>query len=180
MVDDNQTNVFIKTHPNGINNSKQITIDLVDSFNSSNFHIIDELVSNLNIVELKPDLVCTARGTVGVEMAYFKIPVVAIYDNIYVNFKFVDSCLTKERYFSIIRGDEQPVINFDKKFIYSFYYQAYLEKAVINGNNIFTNHKLFEKDFNSEEYLEFLKSNDFDSFKKDSLKVFTDYVNKKI
>ena len=180
LTDVINTNVFIKTHPNGINNNKQITIDLVNSFKAPNFHIIDESVSNLNIVELKPDLVCTARGTIGVEMAYFGIPVVAIYDNIYVNFKFVDSCLTKERYFSIIKGDEDPIIDFDKNMIYSFYYQAYIEKADIKGKNIFTNSKLFHGDSNSKEYLDFLKINNYEFFKNESLKVFSNFINKKI
>lgn len=152
----NDTSVFIKTHPNGMEGSKEMSIQLVNSFNSKNFYILDESVSNLNIIELKPTLVATARGTVGIEMAYFGIPTVALYDNMYVNFNFVHSATTKEEYFSILRGESEAKIDFDKEKIYTFYYQAFIEKKLSENNNIFDILSSFTSKFNtySDQYLE--------------------------
>jgi hypothetical protein len=128
LTDLTGTSVFIKIHPNGIKGTREMTIELVNSYNNDNFHILDETVSNLNIIELQPDLVATARGTIGIEMAYFEIPTVALFDNPYVNFNFVHTCMKKENYFRILRGEEKTKIDFNKDEIYSYYYQTFLEK----------------------------------------------------
>jgi len=158
VKDIKDTSVFIKTHPNGIEGCKEKTIELVTSFNKDHFYILDETVSNLNVIELKPTLIATARGTVGIEMAYFGIPTVALYDNFYVNFKFAHSCTDKETYFSILRGEKEPEIDFDKEKIYSLYYQAFLEKICNDNNSIFTLLNSFKGNTYSEEYLAFLTS----------------------
>lgn len=119
--------VFIKIHPNGLLGADNIAKQLVVSFNNPNFYILDTDVSNLDIIKLNPDIIGTARGTIGVEMAYFSIPVVALYDNIYINFDFVHNCNTIEEYFSVLSGEIKPNCNFDKLNIFKFYYQAYLQ-----------------------------------------------------
>lgn len=153
------TSVFIKIHPNGMSESKEKTIELVNSLNSKNLHILDESTSNLTIVKLKPTLIATARGTIGIEMAYFEIPTVALYDNLYVNFNFVHSANTKEEYFSILKDESQVNIDFDKEKIYSFYYQAYLEKVPLEEDNIFNILTTFtyKYDAYSDQYLEKIK-----------------------
>ena len=120
--------IFIKVHPNGINGSEEILVNLVNSFNNKNFYILDTSVSNNQIVDLKPDLVCTARGTVGFEMAYFEIPTIALFDNIYSNFNFVHTCKSIDEYTSLLRGEIKPAINFEKNNIYKCYYYAFLNK----------------------------------------------------
>jgi hypothetical protein len=137
LTDLKDTSVFIKIHPNGMPGGKEETIDIVNSFSAEHYHILDESVSNLHIIQLRPDLICTARGTVGIEMAYFEIPTVALFDNLYSNFNFVHTCQDKDSYFSIIRGESMPSVNYDKDKILSFYYQAYMEKKVREENNIF-------------------------------------------
>ena len=127
IVEDLETLYWIKIHPNSVGNSRELVEKLVQSFNSKNLKILDETVSNLHIVELKPDLIVTARGTVAMEMAYFEIPVVALYDNPFVNFDFAHTCYDLESYFAIISGEKNTSINFDKNLIYSYYYQAYME-----------------------------------------------------
>lgn len=162
LIDLKGTTVFIKTHPNGIAGCKEKTIDLVNSFHKSHFHILDESVSNLHIIDLKPDLIATARGTVCVEMAYFEIPTVALYDNLYANFDFVHTCKTTESYFSILKGEEKPIINFDKKNIYSFYYQAYIEQ--FPNDAIFELLSTFKGNTYNDDYLQLIISHKHDIF----------------
>jgi valyl-tRNA synthetase len=138
-------------------------------------------VSNLNIIELKPDLIFTARGTVGIEMAYFEIPVVALYDNPYVNFNFVYTARTKEEYYSILRGEKSIKIDFDKKKIYSFYYQAYIEKTSYDTENIIGLLASFNGNTYCDEYLEMIRQNSDQIFSDKTLALFeTSYFNENI
>ena len=157
---DKSTNYWIKVHPNGIGDCKERTIELVENFNCDHFHILEESVSNLHIVELKQDLIVTARGTVAMEMAYFEIPVVALSDNPYVNFDFAHTCYDLESYFEIIRGEQNAIVDFDKTKIYSYYYQAYLEK--LEGIDFTPFHLLqnFKGEKYSDEFLEYIKINE--------------------
>ena len=160
LIDLKGTSVFIKTHPNGIDGCKEKTIELVNNFACNHFYILDESVTNLHIIDLKPNLIATARGTVCVEMAYFEIPTVALYDNLYANFDFVHTCKNTDSYFAILKGEEQPVIKFDKQKIYSFYYQAFLEKTVKEENNIFNILRAYKGDTFDDEYLKMILSNE--------------------
>lgn len=150
------SSVFIKLHPNAVIGCREEAIDLINSFKCDHFYILDESVSNLNIIELKPDLVCTARGTIGIEMAYFGIPVVALFDNIYCNFKFVHTCNDLKSYFSILLGEIEPHLDFDKDKIISFYFQAYLDNRLREESYIFD--KLasytFKYDTYQDDYLD--------------------------
>ena len=175
LRDIKNTTVFIKTHPNSILDSKQKTIDLVESFQNPNFIILDETVSNNYIIEKRPDLIVTARGTVAVEMAYFEIPVVALYDNPYINFNFAHSCKTLEEYYLIIKGEKEVEINFDKSQLYSFYYQLYIEQNIqLDYYNIFSsiNGSKF-----SDECLNAIKENKDCIFSENILKVYREKID---
>ena len=137
LINLKDTSVFVKLHPNVTEVCSKEAISLINSFNSPHFFILDKSTSNLNIIELKPNLICTARGTVGIEMAYFNIPTVALYDNLYANFNFVHTCYNLIEYFSILRGELKTEIDFNKDKIISFYYQAYIKKIPQELNNIF-------------------------------------------
>jgi hypothetical protein len=161
LKDLEDTNVFIKPHPNGIDGTKEMTIAMIDSFDKSHFHILGDNVSNNNIIELRPDLICTYRGTVGLEMAYFQIPTVAMYDNMYTNFNFVHTCYNKETYFEICKGIKKPEVNFDKNQIYSFYYQAFLEKIEFEDKEVIQLLQSFKDDTFNDDYLKFIIKNNF-------------------
>ena len=125
LLDVKDTTIFIKIHPNGISGCKEKTIELVESFSQAHFELLDETVSNISIIKLRPDLIATARGTVCLEMAYFEIPTVALFDNLYTNFKFTHTCNDKYHFFAIIKGERKAEIDFNKENIIRFYYQAY-------------------------------------------------------
>jgi len=167
LVDLDDTNVFIKTHPGGMTGTKEVAIELIESFNASHFHVLDETVSNVQIVHLRPDIVATARGSVGVEMSYFEIPVIALYDNPYVNFNFVHTCYDKETYFDILKGKEFVQSPYSKTDIYSYYYQAFLEQKILKESNVYTFLSSFDGDTYNDEYLEYLFSNGFSKRRKE-------------
>lgn len=177
IKDINDITVFVKTHPNGIDGCKEQVISLVEELNNPAFHILDESVSNLNIVELKPSLIVTARGTVAVEMAFFEIPVVALYDNSFVNFKFAHTCYDIATYFAIIKGEQKPIIDFDKEKIYSFYYQAFLEKMKDIQTPAFEILRSFKGDTYSDTYLEMVKNNETVIFAEEFLNSYKKPLN---
>jgi hypothetical protein len=177
IKDTTDTSFYIKTHPNSYGDCKERTIDLVYSFGKSNFHVLDDSVSNIHIINLQPDLIVTARGTVGAEMAHFKIPVVALYDNIYINFNFVHSCKNTNTFFQIIKGEQQPQINFDVQNIYSFYYQAYMEKIINKKDNAIL--KLTTKDglSHDDNYLKNILNKGFSKWKTELFFYFETALN---
>ena len=173
------TSVFVKIHPNFTENVKETAIELIESYNANHFFIIDEKVSNINILELKPDLICTARGTVAIEMAYLNIPVLALYDNPYVNFNFAHTCYNKISFFEIIKGYKKPKIDFEKSKILSFYYQAYIEGVVENDFNAFRNIKKLNADPYLNEYLYLLKKMNYKLYINNSLEITRNFIKDK-
>ena len=153
LINISGTTVFIKIHPNGIVGNEQQTIELVNSFEMEHFIILDATVSNNHIIAVRPDLIATARGTVCLEMAYFEIPSVALFDNIFSNFSFTHTCQTIDEYFNILKGKKQVELNYCKEKIFSFYYQAYLEKRPEKNTELYDWLASCEYETFSNEYL---------------------------
>lgn len=149
----NNSSIFIKIHPNGLYGADIVAKNLVKKFENPNFYILDKDVSNLDIIKLNPNIIGTARGTIGIEMAYFSIPVVALYDNIYINFDFVHNCQSKDEYFKVLSGEISANCNFNKENIYKFYYQAYLESIKEDSCQILSKIKCKNVDSYSIEYI---------------------------
>jgi hypothetical protein len=121
-------------------------------------------------------LIATARGTVGMEMSLFGIPTIALFDNLYVNFSFVDSCATKERYYNILKGLQSPEIHFDNEKIFSFYYQAFMEKTADSETNVFNLLRSFNGESYSDRYLEFILSHADEIFNNQVVKYYQDQL----
>jgi hypothetical protein len=160
LVEVKDTTVFIKVHPNGFKKSKKETRELVHSFDMDHFILLDDKVSSKHIISLKPTVIATVWGSVGLEMAYHEIPVITLYDCIYNNFEFVHTCYTTSEYFSILRGEVETLINYDREKIYIFYYQLFLEKTIVDGSAVFNRLTKIEHSAISEEYLQELLSSD--------------------
>lgn len=126
IKNDNSTRYYVKLHPNAIKNSNEIISEYINKLNTESISILPLSISNLEIINFRPDLIVTVNGTVGMEMAYFEIPVVALEDNIYMNFSFVHTCSSLNEFYSIVKGEKPPVVNFNRDEIISFYYQAYI------------------------------------------------------
>ncbi|MCK6595093.1 MAG: hypothetical protein L6Q33_07835 [Bacteriovoracaceae bacterium] len=84
---DNDFNVFLKKHPNGLNGNDKIITDLLQKY--QDVKVIDSNVNNINIVEnLKPFFILTVYGTIAYEMAYLGVPVFCAGDNPHIDFDF--------------------------------------------------------------------------------------------
>lgn len=154
-IKSNHTSYFVKVHPNGMGDSKELTKQMVSRFRNENFHIIDTSISNLTIVSLRPDLVCTYDGSIGLEMAYFKIKTIALYDNPYVNFNFVHTCYSTNEYIKIMSGELTVDLKYDINEVYSFYYQYFIENNVMYKYKEiadFIKHSIINDSY-TEEYL---------------------------
>ena len=153
LVEIENTTIWVKVHPNSIEDSKELTIELVKKFKVDHFKLLDSSISNLNIVQLKPDLIVTARGTIALEMAYFEIPVVALYDNPFVNFSFTHTCYDLNSFYEIIKGNKMISVNYDKLNLYSFYYQSYIKDFENVNMNLFNKLKSGSLPSFGEEFL---------------------------
>ena len=162
---DIETTYWLKLHPNATRDTNEITIDLVKKYNlNGNILVLDNSISNIQIIELKPDLIATCRGTVAIEMAYHNIPVLAFYDNLYSNFNFAHTSKSLSEYYGILKGEKPTHIDFDKEKILSFYYQCYFEKFEFVDRKIFDKIHKFEYDAFSDQFIEFLLENKNDYF----------------
>jgi hypothetical protein len=141
LIENNKNNFcyYFKLHPNSYpqDGSWELSRELINSFECNNFKIIEPDVSNNEILNAKPDLVVSMRGTIGFETPFFGLKTVLIGDNPFVNFNFAYICKTKEEYMEIlifkkiinIRLD----INDSLNELYSYYDQAY----DVRDNNCF-------------------------------------------
>jgi hypothetical protein len=50
-------------------------------------------------MQIRPDLILTARENIGRDMGYLKITNVALFDNVYTNFNFVHSSYNLKLFF---------------------------------------------------------------------------------
>ena len=130
------TRYYIKLHPNAGNISNEVVINYLTDLASDSITILPLEITNNEIISFRPDLVVTVNGTVGLEMACFNIPVVALVDNLYMNFSFVHSCLNLNEYYSVIKGEIPYKVKFNKEEIYSYYYQAYKQNLIQFDNEI--------------------------------------------
>lgn len=174
------TTFFVKIHPSAFPKSKVATRELVASYDNRNFVILDEHVKNNYIIERKPDLVATVWGTVGLEMAYFEIPVITLYDNPYINYNFVHNCYDLITYHKIMAGEISPKINFDKKYIYRYYYQLFMKYLPFSQESIHAD--LFSLHLNSysDDYLKELLSKGLERKWKDFEISYKDFLESKI
>ena len=131
IKNDKSTRYYIKLHPNAIKGSNEIISEYINSLNAESISILPLGISNNDIINFRPDLIVTVNGTVGMEMAYFEIPVVALEDNLYMNFSFVHTCSTLIEFYSIVRGDKPPIVNFKRDEIISFYFQMYVQDLLV-------------------------------------------------
>jgi len=166
IKDDKSTKYYFKFHPNAVGDSNQKIADYLTNLKSEAISLLPLDVSNLDVIDFRPDLVVTVNGTIGLEMAYFQIPVVALVDNLYMNFSFVHSCHSISDYYKVILGNEKVNVRFEKSEIYSFYYQAYkkdlegIDKSVLDILSI-------QHDTSSDIYLKKVNDNfDFSLFEK--------------
>ena len=137
IKDDNQTIYWVKNHPNGLSDCKERTKEMILSMNSSNICLLDDSISNSDIIKLKPDLIVTASGTVALEMSYIGLKVVSLKENFYKNFNFTYCCDNLVDYYKVVKGEIEFSITNPKEKVLSFYYQCYIENTELFGEKFF-------------------------------------------
>lgn len=135
---DNQTNYWFKPHPNAANDCKEVLYRLVEETQKDNIKVLPDDVTNYQVIQLCPDIVATAYGTVAMEMAFNNIKVLALFDNPYVNFNFAKTCYSKEEYYAYLNGSESFTVDFDREQILSYYYQFYKKNTEIVNQELWS------------------------------------------
>jgi hypothetical protein len=110
---------------------------MILSMNSSNICLLDDSISNSDIIKLKPDLIVTASGTVALEMSYIGLKVVSLKENFYKNFNFTYCCDNLVDYYKVVKGEIEFSITNPKEKVLSFYYQCYIENTELFGEKFF-------------------------------------------
>lgn len=107
----NNSKVFIKPHPNAIEESKQVVNELMAKLGSEQqICWLDSHLTNASLFQAKPSLVITVYGSVGPEAAYYGIPVVYAGDHPAINFPIGATPRSKSHYFQLIDNpSEVPV-----------------------------------------------------------------------
>lgn len=94
--------IFIKPHPNEIEESEAVTHALQVKYKNQPVQWINKSTPNALIFAAKPDLVITAYGSVIAEAAYMGIPVLLCGDHPAINFKIGHTAKSIEEYFDYI------------------------------------------------------------------------------
>jgi hypothetical protein len=175
ISNDRMTNYWVKKHPNSIGDCHIVLAKIIEDIDLDHIRILPDSVYNNEIVNLKPDLIVTARGTIGLEMGFFNIPVVALDDNPFINFDFVHSCTSIDEYYEIVLGKSSPEVNCSKSQIVSFYFQHYLEQMEsVKGKIIFNYLKSYSGNSFSDDYLNYIHFKIDDIFSENFINSYTD------
>ena len=179
---------IIKPHPNDTVTSSGIFREI--SLKYPNIKILDKKTSNIEILNMHPNLIITNHSTAGHEFAYLKIPVLNTGDNIHSSYKFNYHAKSKKELIKILKNLSyvKNKISFNKKDIYEFmymhfvhYYNRYdrhnlIQKNFFYNKNILKNKKKIENDSNLLDY--YIKNDK--SVSKKIIKYIENFSNKEI
>ena len=91
------------------------------------FTLINSNISHSQLISEGIDLVLTVYGTIALEYAYFKIPVInASINNPHISYNFNYHPKNIKEYKNAIINFKKLNINFDKKQIYEYFFMRYL------------------------------------------------------
>jgi hypothetical protein len=127
---------YIKTHPDFLPGNLEIINKLSKKF--KNLQILDSSTSHHDIISDNIDFVLTVYGTVGIEYAYNKIPVInASLNNPNINFKFNLHPKNLKQYSKTLESLNKIKLNISKKDVLENYYMNHM----IKDNNIYFSNK---------------------------------------
>ena len=116
---------YIKFHPTDpIKKNKTAKFFLN---NYKKFNLVNHAVSHEQLIKEGVNLVLTVHGTIGMEYAYYNIPVInASIHNPHISFSFNHHPKNLEEYEWSIKNYKDLVINFNKDEISEYFYMRYL------------------------------------------------------
>ena len=154
--------VFVKPHPNEIQDSAETTKRLERAYESKNVSWIDKQTPNAFIFEKKPKLLITVYGSVVAEAAYMGIPVLLAGDHPGINFQIGFNPQTVQEYFEKLRNFNTAISG---------------EKKEVSLFTAIHNQKVFAEDGDSLATHERLLLHDLDEPKKLKTKNIGQYTN---
>lgn len=133
---------YIKFHPMEFESNKKTSNYFLNKY--KNIKLIDKDVSHGQLISEGINLVLTVYGTIGLEYAYFGIPVInAAYNNPHVAYNFNYHATSVHDYDNAINNFKNLNIDFDKNSIEEYFFMRYLnsfylfsDELVDNNNNI--------------------------------------------
>lgn len=119
--------VYVKPHPNGLYGNERI----IDSFKKKypQVRFIGKDVSNNQLVLEGFDAAVTVYGTLGHELPYMGVPVIAAGDNPHAGYNFCYTAKTLMEYEAMLRNPELLSREFNKSQIEQFFFMHYLHES---------------------------------------------------
>lgn len=141
-LNNKKVNYYFKPHPNGLPENEEIIRNLEEKYkNEENIYFLDHNVSNLKILEEKPNAIVTYYGTVAHEFAYKNIPVIMTGDNPHISYNFIYNPKSIEEFNQLLLKPHflKVPVDYKKNEILEFYYMHYLylskNKTILNFHN---------------------------------------------
>jgi len=95
---------YVKPHPNGIQGNTEILAELFREFHFPNIILLDSNISNMELINSKPDAVFSVYGTVCHEFAYVGVPAILAGENPHGEYGFYYNPKTKESMETFVRN----------------------------------------------------------------------------
>ncbi len=165
---------YIKFHPLEFDSNK-VTIDFFLK-KYPKLKLIDKNITHSQLINEGIDLILTVYGTIGLEYAYFKKPVInAGKINPHCSYEFNYHAENINDYDYAIDNFEKINLNYDKNFLYEYFYMRYLHgfylfpDEIENDNNNIN----YQSSFVYEKWMN-ICNNDLDEKLKNHIKSFVD------
>ena len=116
---------YIKFHPMEFNENKKTANYFINKY--KNLKLVNKDISHRQLISEGINLVLTVYGTIGLEYAYFNIPVInASIRNPHCSYKFNYHAKDIKDYNSAIDNFSNLNLNYDKNKLYEYFYMRYL------------------------------------------------------
>ena len=126
---------YIKFHPMEFYENEKTSKYFLDKY--KNLKLINKDISHSQLIAEGIDLVLTVYGTIGLEYAYFGIPVInATNNNPHRAYNFNYHAKNIEDYNNAINNFENLSFNYDKNQIYEYFYMRYLNSFYLFEDEI--------------------------------------------
>ena len=126
---------YIKFHPMEFKANKKTSEYFLKKY--KNLNLIDRDISHSQLIHEGISLVLTVYGTIGLEYAYFGIPVInAANNNPHKAYNFNYHAKNTQDYNNAIDNFESLNLNYDKNQIYEYFYMRYLNSFYLFEDEI--------------------------------------------
>ena len=165
---------YIKFHPLEFDSNKN-TIDFFLK-KYPKLKLIDKNITHSQLITEGINLILTIYGTIGLEYAYFQVPVInAGQTNPHCSYNFNYHAKDIVDYDNAINNFEKIILNYDKNFLYEYFYMRYLHGFYLFPDELENdNNKInYQSSFVYEKWMNIFNDNLKDKLK-NHIKAFVD------